>query len=318
MGNSLTEDTIPMILRRTERKVKQRAEDYKPRVTGVERTRKVWFFEVGDYVVRLRAIPKSAKQQRVETMDVRVKCSCPSWRWNGPEHWAMEHSYQYGRPKGTASFPKVNDPKFRHAVCKHTVACFRYIQEHKLKIEAPKKLSEMLEQLSVTLGIEDNPRLKKRVRKRKYARLDPAFKDPHPGIQYKLQPPRGNSQHGPEQTIEGDETMTTMQQIIEQAEARDQLGEGTTQQQYGDATGRLDSGAETGDTENNWIVVDVDSGGTVGQGFGSRGAAEGWSTKRNLGLIPEAESHRMEKADPLMLALKRDHPNIVWVMPPGR
>ena len=110
--------------------------------------------------------------------------------------------------------------------------------------------------------------------------------------------------------------MTSMAALIEQAEAKKPLDEGT--QQYGDATDKLDGGAEVGDTENNWVVVDVDSGGTVSQGFSSREEAEGWATQSNLGLIPEEQSTRMEKADPIMLALKRDHPNIVWVSPPTR
>jgi len=396
VSEGLAEDTIPMILRRTERKVKRRAEDYSPRVSGVERTRKVWFFEVGDYTVRMRAIPKSAKQKRVESMDVKVKCSCPSWRWNGPEHWAMEHSYQYGRPVGTASFPKINDPKFRHAACKHTVAVFEYVKEHKLKIDPPKKMSEMLEQLSVVLGIGESPPLKKRVEKKKYGRLDRAFKDPHPGIQFKLQPPRGSSQHGPEQSVEGDTTMTSMAELIERAESGD-ISSQALKANTGDVMlvmyggsrfegvvlqgkdapwvmrgkdgftvvdekdikkptrhawkavsvilkggeafvgGKpVDSlkvkrrGAYSRDdvvnaskvdeevTGNDWVVVDVDSGGTVSQGFSSRDEAEEFCRMSNLGLIGEMESDRMESADPFMLALKRGHPHIVWTTPSNR
>ena len=75
-------------------------------------------------------------------------------------------------------------------------------------------------------------------------------------------------------------------------------------------------GAEVGDTENNWILVDTDSGGTISQGFGSREEALQWAVTNNFVAIPDDESWYRERIDPLMVALKREHPNIVWVEPP--
>jgi len=390
VAESIQEDTIPMILRRVGRPVRERAAEYTPRVSGYEKSRRLWFFEVGDYTVRLRAIPTKKRQERVERMEVRVKCSCPSWRWNGPEHWAMENKYQYGPPKGTADYPKINDPKMKHGACKHVTACLRYIQEKKLKIMegVPVSMGDLLDQMSdVPSTAEDEPH--KPARKKKHARLDRPFRRPHPGIQAKLQPPRGNSQHGPEQTYESegiqesmrtatekeyneavsrggrqkrvmqtrrtfdviwsdrgtevaskteilsgrsrkvksvsysvnpdylrggkkeDVGMTKMAVLIEQAQERagkpDEVQEAIT-----------GGGAPVGDTENNWIIADVDFGGTISMGFGSREEADAWATKNNIQVIPEEQADRMEKRDPMMLQLKREHPNLVWAVPSSR
>ena len=137
MKKEVTE-TMAMIGRRVSNAVKQRARGYRPRVTGFDKQRSVWFFSVGDYVVKFRAVPMSEKQQRVERMGILVSCSCPGWRWNGSEHWAKKNTYQYAHPRGTATFPGMRDPKMKNGVCKHVWACFLYVRENKLKIPVKK------------------------------------------------------------------------------------------------------------------------------------------------------------------------------------
>lgn len=131
------EDTISQIRRRVGNRVKKRSESYSSRVTGKLRgkNRYVWFFETGDWIQKLRATPRSTRQQRVEGMDVAVTCNCPSFRWNGGEHWAKANKYLYGRPRGTASFPEERDPDMRHGVCKHLIAVFNHIRDQKTKIK---------------------------------------------------------------------------------------------------------------------------------------------------------------------------------------
>jgi len=108
---------------------------------GVDRTKGLWFFQTGDYIQRMKVVPRQgSKASNVTQMDVRVSCSCPFWRWQGPEHWSKKHDYLYNRnrTKGTATYPKIRDPKFKHGVCKHMVAVFSLVKSQKLKF-SPKR-----------------------------------------------------------------------------------------------------------------------------------------------------------------------------------
>ena len=73
------------------------------------------------YTVRIKGLPKG-NAKALAKMPVKVSCSCPYFRWQGPEHWAKVNGYLYGRPVGTASKPVIKDPKGKHWVCKHVYA----------------------------------------------------------------------------------------------------------------------------------------------------------------------------------------------------
>jgi len=75
-------------------------------------------------------------------MNVRVKCTCPFHRWQGPEHWGVANDYQYGGLKGTATFPIIRDPKHKQAICKHLVAVFNYMRSNRMKIPAEARLTK--------------------------------------------------------------------------------------------------------------------------------------------------------------------------------
>lgn len=159
-------DTISQILRRTAPKVKQRATDRPARVTGHDRTKGVWFFQSGKYIQKMRAVPRTgSKASNVTQMDVYVSCSCPFWRWQGPEHWAKKNRYLYdrNRTKGTASFPEIRDPNFRHGVCKHLVAVFNLVRSQKLKFSPKRASHEHLKPfrylLDSSAGVEVEPHL---------------------------------------------------------------------------------------------------------------------------------------------------------------
>jgi hypothetical protein len=86
----------------------------------------VWLFNVEgsegkSYRVRAKVIPKGNVRD-VAKADIMVSCSCPFWRWQGPEHWALEKGYLYGKPKGSAENPDVRDPDGKHLMCKHVAA----------------------------------------------------------------------------------------------------------------------------------------------------------------------------------------------------
>ena len=76
------------------------------------------------YTVRLKGIRKG-NVKALAKMPVQVSCSCPYFRWQGPEHWAKTNGYLYGRPVGTASTPSIKDPKGKHWVCKHVYAILK-------------------------------------------------------------------------------------------------------------------------------------------------------------------------------------------------
>ena len=73
------------------------------------------------YTVRIKGVRKG-NVKALAKMPLKVSCSCPYFRWQGPEHWAKTNGYLYGRPVGTASKPVIKDPKGKHWVCKHVYA----------------------------------------------------------------------------------------------------------------------------------------------------------------------------------------------------
>lgn len=90
-----------------------------------------WLFSVdggnGAKVVRLRATRKQ-NVTRLSKMDVEFTCSCPGWRWLGPEHHAKREVYLDGSPRGTASVPVIRDPEGINRVCKHVAAVLLFTQ----------------------------------------------------------------------------------------------------------------------------------------------------------------------------------------------
>ena len=73
------------------------------------------------YKVRLKALRKS-NIKSFGKLHVRVSCTCPFFRWQGPEHWAKANKFLYGKPEGTASKPDQKDPSGQNWVCKHVYA----------------------------------------------------------------------------------------------------------------------------------------------------------------------------------------------------
>lgn len=73
------------------------------------------------YKIWLKAIRKG-NVKAMAKMQVQVSCTCNFFRWSGPEHWAKQNKYLYGKPFGTASKPDMRDPSGKHWVCKHLYA----------------------------------------------------------------------------------------------------------------------------------------------------------------------------------------------------
>ena len=115
----------------------------------------MWLFDVqggsGTYRIRLQA-QRKGRLRDLRKSHILVSCSCPFWRWQGPEHWAKKRGYLYGRPRGTASFPVIKDPSDEHGACKHVLAVIHHVTKHKWEVpEMPRGKKAALRFLADTL-----------------------------------------------------------------------------------------------------------------------------------------------------------------------
>lgn len=90
-----------------------------------------WIFSVdcgnGAKVIRIKAF-RQKNVTKLAKMDLDLSCSCPAWRWLGPEHHAQREDYLDKEPRGTASVPVIRDPTGINRVCKHVAAVLSHIK----------------------------------------------------------------------------------------------------------------------------------------------------------------------------------------------
>lgn len=125
--------TIDAIKSKADALSRSRAQQVGPaRLVRADPKNGLWTFSVTGskgnkvYTVKVKGVRKG-RALDVQKLDVRVSCSCPAFRWQGPEHWAKVESYQQGHAQGTATFPHVRDPDHKHPVCKHVLAVFQHM-----------------------------------------------------------------------------------------------------------------------------------------------------------------------------------------------
>ena len=131
------------------RPAEERAEGIPLRMTRSDPKHFMWLFDVKgskeSYRVKVKAVP-SGNVSDINKVDIRVSCTCPFWRWQGPEHWAKSKDYLYGKPQGSATRPDVKDPSGRHGACKHVLAVLKrvsgFMWPKQLK-EAPGKTASL-------------------------------------------------------------------------------------------------------------------------------------------------------------------------------
>lgn len=106
-------------------------------VSRVDRKNLRWIFSVdcgnGAKVVKVKAL-RPGNVTKFSKMDLDITCSCPAWRWQGPEHWSKGEDYLLGKPRGTASFPFIRDPSGINRVCKHVAS----VMSHTKRWAVPK------------------------------------------------------------------------------------------------------------------------------------------------------------------------------------
>lgn len=129
----------------------------------------MWLFDVEGskepYRIRLQALRQGNVKSLAKT-HVRVSCSCPFWQWQGPEHWASQEDYLFGKPRGMATKPVVKDPSGQHRACKHVLAVMDFLTSRNVDLPtlrdkqgALRYLADTLEKGEVILVPEFNTRL---------------------------------------------------------------------------------------------------------------------------------------------------------------
>lgn len=81
-----------------------------------------------DRVVKIKGV-RNARITKLTKMDLDLTCSCPAWRWQGPEHHSKREDYLDGKPRGTASVPVIRDPTMVNRVCKHVAAVLAHVKD---------------------------------------------------------------------------------------------------------------------------------------------------------------------------------------------
>jgi len=111
--------------------VVQRSRGYKPKLVRVDPRNRMWTFKVGKWDVKVKVV-STRRVTKATSADVHLTCSCPFWRWQGPEHWGQEEDYLYKSPRGTATFPGIRDPDHVKPVCKHAYAVFQVLKDYRV------------------------------------------------------------------------------------------------------------------------------------------------------------------------------------------
>ena len=121
-----TAATLANVLKGIDSKILDRATKCNVTLKRADINNLRWIFSVdsgnGPKLVRLRAVRATSKVTSFGKLQVSFSCSCPAWRWLGPEHNAVQGDYLNGKPVGTASPPNIKDPERIHNVCKHVAA----------------------------------------------------------------------------------------------------------------------------------------------------------------------------------------------------
>jgi hypothetical protein len=126
--------TMGDILANVDPLIAQRAKQRPPKLLRTDTKNWIWTFKSGSWKVRVQAF-KKGNAKKLDKVNLRLSCSCPFWRWQGPEHWGKGDDYLKGKPRGTAAFPAVRDPNHQHSICKHVYAVLDKVQTYAVRPE---------------------------------------------------------------------------------------------------------------------------------------------------------------------------------------
>jgi hypothetical protein len=135
-----TAATIDQITNRLEPAIVERGDACTVSVRRVDAGNLRWIFAVdcgnGPRLVRVKGA-RVGNIVRLVKMQLRMSCSCPAWRWQGPEYHAKREKYQDGPLQGTASTPDIRDPHRAHQVCKHVAAVMGHVRKWEVPLRKP-------------------------------------------------------------------------------------------------------------------------------------------------------------------------------------
>jgi hypothetical protein len=123
----------------------ERAQSIQPSMKRADPKNMRWIFSVPGskgniYAVKLHAMRPRKNTTKFSKMDLQISCSCPAWRWQGPEfHGEMEEYQNKKTPlQGTATTPNIRDPEWQNRVCKHVAAVLDMTRGWEVPVTQPK------------------------------------------------------------------------------------------------------------------------------------------------------------------------------------
>lgn len=128
VGVQKTAMTVGELLKRVDKKIKERAKDRPPKLARIDTKNWMWTWHSGKHTVKVQAF-KRGNATNFPKLNLRISCSCPFWRWWGPEHWGTKSDYQKGPLQGTGAYPAIRDPARWRPVCKHAYAVLEKSQK---------------------------------------------------------------------------------------------------------------------------------------------------------------------------------------------
>ena len=151
--------------------LKSQGQKLSVKLRRVDQKNALWLFDVQGskepYRIRLQALRQGNVKVLAKT-HVRVSCSCPFWQFQGPEHWAKQGDYLYGKPRGLATRPDIKDPNGEHKACKHVLAVLNHVVSRKWDVpelrskqSSLRYLADTLDQGEVLAMVTHNPRVER-------------------------------------------------------------------------------------------------------------------------------------------------------------
>lgn len=155
-----TARTIQQILQGLDNAIVRRSRSARVQLKRADIQNLRWIFSVTGnhtYAVRVKASRPKTNITKMDRMDLHVACSCPAWRWQGPEYHAERESYQDPRTdlQGTASVPNIRDPERDNLVCKHTAAVLDFIRDWEVPTQARRRVRQAMEKKACQLCVAE-------------------------------------------------------------------------------------------------------------------------------------------------------------------
>lgn len=142
-ASTKTADTLPELLGQCEPIILQRSQAVSISPKTFSPSKGLWKWTAAGskgrtYTVTIKALRKG-NVKNLSKAPVMVNCTCPYFRWWGPEHWAKVDKYQYKtrsvKPQGTATFPVMRDPNHVKPICKHLAAAIDSASKYRFSSE---------------------------------------------------------------------------------------------------------------------------------------------------------------------------------------